>query len=148
MSFYAAAMSILVFKIQPPLNPSSSEQNKAPTIYLTLYAGETSSGQLSFGDSPSNLSSPGPTIRMKISDVVSLTFINVGKMPHAFAVTSMPTGGTFLFNAKIGSAGNPLEPGKSGTVVFSPDNAGTFYYICPVAGHADSGMYGAVVVTG
>ena len=86
VSFYAAAMSMLVFKIQPPLNPSSNAQNKTPTIYITLYAGETSTGRLGFGDSPSNLSSPGPTLRLKISDVVSLTLVNVGKMPHAFAV--------------------------------------------------------------
>ncbi|HLN89588.1 MAG TPA: sulfocyanin-like copper-binding protein [Candidatus Binatia bacterium] len=149
VAFYVAAISVLVFRLQPPLISSSYVQTKNPSIYITLYAGETSSGRLGFGDSSTNLSSPGPTLRLKISDVVSLTLVNVGKMPHAFAVASMPTAsGRVLFNAKIASATNPLEPGQSGTVVFAPDNAGTFYYICPVPGHSDSGMYGAVVVTG
>ena len=118
-------------------------------MYITLYAGETGDSQLGFGTSPTNLTSPGPTLRLKITDVVSITLVNAGKMPHAFAVTNMPkTGATVLFNAQIGSAANPLGPGQSGTVVFAPNNAGTFFYICPVSGHAELGMYGAVVITG
>jgi uncharacterized cupredoxin-like copper-binding protein len=140
---------VLVFKLQPPLTPSSNSQNKTPTLYITLYAGETNEGKLGFGTSATNLTSPGPTLRLKTTDIVSITVVNVGKMPHAFEVTSMPqTGATLLFNAQIGSGSNPLAPGTSGTIVFAPGNAGTFYYICPVPGHAESGMYGAVVVTG
>jgi uncharacterized cupredoxin-like copper-binding protein len=33
-------------------------------------------------------------------------------------------------------------------VIFIPNNAGsTFYYICPISGHAEAGMYGSVIIT-
>ena len=53
-----------------------------------------------------------------------------------------------LFNAEIGSASNPLQPGQKGSVIFTPNNAGsTFYYICPISGHAEAGMYGSVIIS-
>jgi nitrite reductase (NO-forming) len=52
-----------------------------------------------------------------------------------------------LFNAEIG-ANSYLEPGQKGTVIFTPNNAGSFYYICPVPGHAELGMFGSIVITG
>jgi uncharacterized cupredoxin-like copper-binding protein len=85
-----------------------------------------------------------------LTDVVNITVINVGKMPHAFAITIAPkTGSQVLFNAEIGSASNPLQPGKQGTIIFTPGNAGSsFFYICPVPGHAEAGMYGSVIISG
>jgi FtsP/CotA-like multicopper oxidase with cupredoxin domain len=142
-------MSAIVFKIQPPLTTSSSSSDKTPTLNIVLYEGEISGSRYGFGNSSNTLTSPGPTLRFKTSDVVNLTVVNVGKMPHAFAITDVPqTGAPVLFNAEIGSAGNPLQPSQSGSVIFTPNNAGSsFYYICPVLGHAESGMYGSVIVT-
>jgi uncharacterized cupredoxin-like copper-binding protein len=148
-SFYAGAVSMLVFKLQPSMNPSSNTQNRAPTVDITLYVGEVSNNKFGFGISANNLTSPGPTLRIKITDVVSITVVNVGTMPHAFAVTSYPTSSaTVLWSAEIASASNPLEPGQRGTVVFVPGNAGSFYYTCPIQGHAELGMYGSIIVTG
>jgi uncharacterized cupredoxin-like copper-binding protein len=147
--FYFATMTVLVFDIQLPLMTNASLSNKTPTLNITLYEGEISGSKYGFGDSPNTLTSPGPTLRFKTSDVVNLTVINVGKMPHAFAITNSPrTGATVLFNAEIGSASNPLQPGKQGTVIFSPNEAGSsFYYICPIPGHAETGMYGSVIIS-
>jgi len=147
--FYFAAMYVLVFNAQLPLSPSSSASGKTPTVNIVLYEGEISGSQYGFGNTSNDLTSPGPTLRFTTSDVVSITVINVGKMPHAFAITDAPqTGATVLFNAEIGSSNNPLQPGQEGSVIFTPNNAGSsFYYICPVPGHAESGMYGSVVIT-
>lgn len=147
--FYFAAMYVLVFNAQPPLTPSSSTSGKTPTVNIVLYEGEISGSKYGFGNSSNTLTSPGPTLRFTTSDVVNITVLNVGKMPHAFAITDAPqTGATVLFNTAIGSANNPLQPGQEGTVIFTPNNAGSsFYYICPVPGHAESGMYGSVVIT-
>jgi nitrite reductase (NO-forming) len=144
---YFALMFVLVFNLQPPLisNPNS---NKTPTINIVLYEGEISPTRYGFGNSSNLLTSPGPTIRFNMSDVVNITVVNVGSMPHAFEITNSPkTGATMLFNAEIG-ASSYLEPGKQGTVIFTPTNAGSFYYICPVPGHAELGMYGSIVITG
>ena len=71
------------------------------------------------------LTSPGPTLRFNLTDVVNITVVNVGTMPHAFAITNAPrSGATVLFNAEIG-ASSYLEPGKQGTVIFTPNNAGS-----------------------
>jgi nitrite reductase (NO-forming) len=147
---FFAALAMLVFPIQPQLitGPTSSA-GKTPTKNITLYAGEISGSTYGFGDSPTNLTSPGPTLRFNTSDIVKITVVNVGKMPHAFAVVNTPkTGATVLFNAEIASASDPLQPGQSGSVVFTPNSPGdTYYYICPVPGHAETGMYGSVIVT-
>jgi plastocyanin len=147
VTLYCATMVVLVFNLQPSLTTSSS-QNKTPTVNIVLYEGEITAIKYGFGNTSTLLSSPGPTLRFNLTDVVNITVVNVGSMPHAFAITNVPkTGATVLFGAEIG-ASNYLEPGKQGTVIFTPNNAGSFYYICPVPGHAEIGMYGAVIITG
>jgi uncharacterized cupredoxin-like copper-binding protein len=119
-------------------------------VNIVLYEGEISATKYGFGNTSTTLTSPGPTLRFNLTDVVNITVINVGMMPHAFAITNAPkTGSTVLFNAEIGSASNPLQSGKQGSVIFTPNNAGSsFFYICPVPGHAEVGMYGSVVING
>jgi uncharacterized cupredoxin-like copper-binding protein len=149
LALWLGAISVLVFHLQPPLSTVNAE-NKTPTVNIVLYAGEYSSDKMGFGLSPNNLTSPGPTLHLKTTDIVSVTIVNSGKVPHAFAVTDMPrSGANILFNAQVASATNPLEPGQQTTVVFTPNYAGsTFYYICPISGHAEAGMWGSVIVTG
>ena len=150
VAFYVSIIAVLVLHLQPPLNSVTNVSNKTPTVSFVLYEGEMADGKMGFGTSPNSLTSPGPTLRFRITDVVNVTVVNIGKMPHAFAVTNMPkTGANTLFGATIGSATNPLSPGKSGTVIFAPSNAGSsFYYICPISGHAEAGMWGSVIVSG
>jgi len=148
VAFLVAAMSMLLLPIQPQLITGSSASGKTPTVAVVLYAGEISASKYGFGLSADNLTSPGPTLRFKTSDVVNVTIINAGKMPHAFAVVNAPrTGATVLFNAEIASPSNPLQPGEKGNVIFTPNSPNDqYYYICPVPGHAESGMYGSVIV--
>ena len=143
---YSSAMIVLVFNLQPPLT-STSNTNLKPTVNIVLYEGEISATKYGFGNTSTTLTSPGPTLRFNLTDVVNITVINVGMMPHAFAITNAPkTGATVLFNAEIGAANNPLQ---SGSVIFTPNNAGSsFFYICPVPGHAEVGMYGSVIING
>jgi nitrite reductase (NO-forming) len=144
---YFAMMFVLVFNAQLPLT-SNSNSNKTPTVNIVLYEGEITTTKYGFGNTSTLLTSPGPTIRFNTTDVVNITVVNVGSMPHAFAITNVPkTGSTIQFGAEIG-ANSYLAPGKQGTVIFTPTNAGSFYYICPVPGHAELGMYGSVVISG
>jgi uncharacterized cupredoxin-like copper-binding protein len=115
---------------------------------LTLYAGEVSSAAYGFGNTASSIeSNPGPTLTLTQGTTYTMTVHNVGTMPHAWEITSeKATGSQVLFNAKIAST-SYLSPGASGSVTFTPNQAGTFYYICPVPGHVDLGMWGSVVVT-
>jgi uncharacterized cupredoxin-like copper-binding protein len=148
-ALFVATLAFLVFPIQPPLSMGGSSTGGTPTVTLTLYAGEISGGKFGFGLSADNLTSPGPTLRFKTSDIVKITLVNAGQVPHAFAMTNVPqTGATVLFNAEIASASAPLSPGQSGSVTFSPNSpSDLYYYTCPVPGHPELGMYGTCVVT-
>ena len=149
-SLYAGTLSALISNFQFPMTSSINASNKNPTVNIILYMGEFN-GKLYFGSSSmmSMSSSPGPTLRFSLSDIVNVTVINVGSEPHAFAITDAPaTGATVLFNAEIGSSNNPIQPHQDGSVVFSPNNAGqTFFYISPLPGQAEAGMYGCVIIS-
>ena len=108
-----------------------------------------SDGKLGFGTAADNLTSPGPTIGFSTSDTVNITVINVGKLPHAFAITTMPDAeAPVLFGAMIGSATVRFSRGQEGSVVFTPNNAAfDYWYISPVGNDAADGMYGAVIVS-
>ena len=146
IALFVGAASVLIFNLQPRM--VNSNPSKTPTEIL-LYEGEMPDGKFGFGTSPTNLTSPGPTIGFSTSDTVNLTVINVGHFSHAFAITTMPNAGApVLFGAVIGSASDPLQPGQSGSVVFVPNNAAfDYWYISPISGDVEAGMYGAVVVS-
>ena len=147
IAFLAGAVSTLSFNLQPVM--TNSNASNTPTINILLYEGEMSNGQFGFGNTMNNLTSPGPTLRFSTFDRVNITVVNVGKQPHAFAITTTPNAGsTVLFNSEIGSANNPLQSGQEGSVSFTPSNAAfDYWYISPVSKDAENGMYGAVVVS-
>ncbi len=147
--FLISTVAFLVLPIQLPLTGPTGSGGGNPTVTISLYAGEIASGKYGFGLSADNLTSPGPTFRFKTSDVVKITLTNAGHVPHAFAVVNAPkTGATVLFGATIASGSNPLAPGQSGSVTFKPTTVSDqYYYICPVPGHAELGMWGTIIVT-
>ncbi len=115
---------------------------------IMIYGGEVSASNYGFGLSASRLTSPGPTLNLTVGTTYRLTFTDVGQFPHAliFKASNSPTAAT-MWNAYVGTDSNPLTNGQSGSVTFTPDQAGTFYYLCPVPGHDDLGMWGLVKVT-
>ncbi len=114
---------------------------------LTLYAGEVSSSAYGFGNTASSITSnPGPTITLKVGTTYTMTVNNVGTMPHAWEITSQKATGSVLFGAQIDPT-SYIAPGSSGSVTFTPNQAGNFYYVCTVPGHIALGMWGNVVVT-
>lgn len=121
-----------------------------PTTTITLYAGELPGGRFGFGLSPDNITSPGPTIRVRVGEVVQITLINVGDVRHAFVITPqvVRTNPEVLFGAQIGSAARPLGSGEQGSVIFVATEPGEFFYQCPVANHGPKGMWGKIIVEG
>lgn len=142
-----ALVAFLILPIQLPLLGSGNTSG-TPTVSITLYAGEISGTKYGFGLTPNNITSPGPTFYLNTSDVVNLTLVNAGKVPHAFACVNAPrSGATILFNGEIASGSDPLPPGQSGYVIFKPNTVSNeYYYICPVPGHPELGMWGTMVV--
>jgi plastocyanin len=147
--FLVSTVAFLVLPIQLPLTGASGSNVGTPTVTITLYAGEISGTRYGFGLSPNNITSPGPTFYFNTTDIVKITVVNSGQMPHAFACVNAPrTGATVLFGATIASGSNPIPPGESGSVTFHPNTVSNqYYYICPVPGHAELGMWGTMVVS-
>ncbi|HTY75121.1 MAG TPA: cupredoxin domain-containing protein [Candidatus Nanoarchaeia archaeon] len=118
-----------------------------PNVSVTLYAGEISSSVYGFGNASTSLTSPGPTLTFKVGDVVNLTLVNAGMMPHDWAIVETnETSGSVLFGAQVASANLPVETNQSESVVFTVGQAGSFVYICQIPGHLQVGMWGNVVV--
>ena len=119
-----------------------------PTVVITIYGGELPGGKFGFGLSPDNITTPGPTIRVKQGDVVEIRFVNLGKLRHGFVVTPAvsKTNPEVLFGALIGTASNPIAPNGEGSVIFVADTPGEFFYQCPVANHGPKGMWGKFIV--
>jgi nitrite reductase (NO-forming) len=145
IALWVATIVTLAFSLAPPL-VTTTTTSRQPTVEVTLYGGELTNGSLGFGFSPDNITSPGPTLYFKVGDVVKVTFAVVGNVPHAWEITNALTSTQPLFGAVIGSAINPILSGKNATVIFTPDRAGQFWYICPVPGHVELGMDGKVIV--
>ncbi len=149
-------MVLLGIQIALPVAPAPAQAaggggaQLTPTVEITLYAGKTPDGQLGFGFSPDEITSPGPVINVKSGDVVKITLINIDTIPHAFAVvpTVKPVGPEVLFNSQITTPTKPLAPGKSESVIFVAESPGEYFYQCPVANHAPQGMWGKFVVSG
>jgi uncharacterized cupredoxin-like copper-binding protein len=113
---------------------------------LALYAGEVTTSSYGFGNAANSITSPGPTLNLKQGQSYTMTVTNSGTMPHAWEITRQKATGSVLFGAQIAPT-SYLSPGASGSVTFTPNEVGTFYYICPVPGHVALGMWGTVVVT-
>ena len=125
-----------------------SESSPTPNVFLTIYSGEISGSVYGFGNSSSPLSSPGPTLNFKVGDVVNITLVNIGQMPHNLAIVSAnQSDASVLFGGQIGSDSAPLQANQSASVIFTVTKAGDFYYICQVDAHLQLGMWGNVVIT-
>ena len=118
-----------------------------PNVSVTLYAGEISLTQYGFGNSSTSITSPGPTLTFKVGDVVNMTLVNAGTMPHNWAlVNANQTSASVLFHAQIASGTVPIQVNQTGSVIFTVTKSGNFYYICQVPGHVQLGMWGSVVI--
>ena len=131
-----------------PPPPSGNGGGNVNTQNITLFGGEVSASVYGWGLTKSTLKSPGPTLNLTVGTPVHISMTVVGSIPHAFAIYSTNSvSSSVLFNSEIGTASNPLISGETKSVTFTPTEAGTFYYICPVPGHSDLGMWGEVKVT-
>jgi FtsP/CotA-like multicopper oxidase with cupredoxin domain len=117
------------------------------TVDITLYGGPVSSGAsgtYGFGYTADNITSPGPTLTLHDGDVVTVTLHNTDTaLTHSFQVCSANSDTATVFFDSAINPGTYVAPGGTGTVTFTvSDHTGNYYYICPVPGHNDLGMYG------
>ena len=134
----------------PTSSTSPSGSPSAGSVTITIYAGEISSSVYGFGNTQSNITSPGPTFTVKVGTTVTVDFTNAGTMQHNWAlVTEKTSGNTNLAfsKAQVASASYAVSAGEKGSATFVANKAGTYYYICQVDAHVALGMWGLFIVT-
>jgi uncharacterized cupredoxin-like copper-binding protein len=143
-----AALAVLVLLAAAVLaGVGTTSPLPPPNVSMTLYAGQVSLAVYGFGNSATNITSPGPTLTFTVGNVVNMTVFNVGTMPHNWAlVSSESTSGKVLFGAQIDSGSVPIPVNETASVVFKVTESGDYFYICQVAGHVQLGMWGNVVI--
>ncbi|MGD0644762.1 MAG: plastocyanin/azurin family copper-binding protein [Candidatus Bathyarchaeia archaeon] len=139
---------ILVIGLLSTLTATTTKAQTSGTS-ITLYAGSVTSGSgtYGYGDSASKITSPGPTLNLQEGTTYTITVNNPSNMPHSFEiVSSQAISNSPLFGAGIDIT-NFIPAGGSGSVTFTPNQTGNFYYVCTVPAHISLGMWGNVVVS-
>jgi len=107
------------------------------TFTLTLSDSGASGGWAIYNGTVKN-----DTLVVHLNDRVKVTVTNVGDAPHNFGIHDMMGMEPFP-DAEIDTL---LTTGQSASATFTADQAGTFMYVCMVAGHDDLGMRGLFIV--
>ena len=76
-----------------------------------------------------------PNVTVKANQAVTINLRNTGTLVHDWVVQGLPQ-----------PVQGEVQPGRSGTVTFTPAQAGTFRIVCTQAGHEASGMVGQLIV--
>lgn len=71
---------------------------------------------------------------VKAGAPVTITFQNEGRISHNLAIP------------ELGVTTETIQGGKTATLTFTPEGAGTYRFICSVPGHAQAGMHGKLIV--
>ncbi len=117
-----------------------------------------------FGVEGEDITSPGPTIRVRKGETVTITFENAHyyedgrpfQSSHNFTVVEdkdvpvlqmEPLWGAHVGGSFQGLGVDPnLKAGERGSVTFTAETAGEFYYVCAVSDHIVNGMWGRFIV--
>lgn len=77
---------------------------------------------------------PG-TVNIPLGSKVKITLVNEGSRNHNFNIQ-----GPYDIQSDV------LDPGKSQTISFTADKAGTFQIVCTQRGHKDKGMVATLII--
>jgi uncharacterized cupredoxin-like copper-binding protein len=76
-----------------------------------------------------------PTVPLKAGQPVTLHFTNKGQIDHELAIEE--------WNVQT----ELLRPGQTATLTFTPQETGTFTFLCAIPGHTAAGMTGTINVS-
>jgi plastocyanin len=129
---------------------------------LVLIAGrlDVDSGwQAGLGVEGEEITSPGPTITVNQGATVTITFENNHYLedgrpfgvPHNIFIVSDKDVSFIsmepLWGAHVGGFGDPnLSEGERGSVTFTAEDVGSFFYVCANLDHVERGMWGHFIV--
>ena len=116
---------------------TTSAETASSTYNITVTAQNSSNYTLSGSDQNGNVSGNDPPISAKVGDTLSF---NVNSPGHDFFIIINSNGGFISTNLPSGVSNNGTA---SGTVSWTPTEAGTYYYICEF----HPAMIGTITIT-
>ncbi len=127
--------------------PTQTQKPETGRVEIIIEGGEISVSKYGYAIKGQELQAPGPELRVKVGSLVVVTFINIGQLPHTFAVANEKKfDAEPLWDAQIGTPTSPVQPKQQSSISFTPKKPGEYYYICQVPGHIQLGMWGKFVV--
>jgi FtsP/CotA-like multicopper oxidase with cupredoxin domain len=126
--------------------PEQLPENVVADADFVLVADGIEPGVLGYGPQGGEVTSPGPTIRLKEGEAAKIVLHNVDVSPHDFvAVAKKKVDAKTLWGSSISEEGF-VDPSSFASVTFTPDLKGSYYYVCTRAGHLDRGMWGRLII--
>jgi uncharacterized cupredoxin-like copper-binding protein len=119
----------------------------AMALLLAACGGDSGPVALSFEGNDTFQFTPA-SATVSAGDEVEVTLTNAGALEHSFAVVATGVDLNTVTDAEAinSSATSVVAPGETGTVTFTAPAAGTYQFVCTVAGHAAAGMVGTFTV--
>ena len=119
----------------------------AMALLLAACGGESGPVALSFEGTDSFEFSPA-SASVSAGDEVEVTLNNVGALEHSWALVGGDVDAATVTDADAinNSATGVVAAGETGTVTFTAPDAGTYRFVCTIAGHAAAGMAGTFTV--
>jgi len=100
-----------------------------------------------------DITSPGPTITVRVGEPVTITFKNADDYqvePHDFTIVAEMDETALLTKLDVdplwGAETEWLPTGEQQTITFTPDTPGSYFYVCTNSDHAFLGMWGSFIV--
>lgn len=132
----------------PPPTPSNVLSITGSSVYVSVLAGPGGQFDWSVGGLTN------PTIEIERGANVTVYFRNIDPtVPHSWTLVAQgpPYAAEAPEDIAFPGAATPMHhmgtpSGGNETVTFTASSAGTYWYLCHVAGHAAAGMFGQLTV--
>ena len=119
----------------------------AMALLLAACGGDSGPVALSFEGNDTFQFTPA-SAAVSAGDEVEVTLTNVGALEHSFAVVAAGVDLNTVTDSEAinSSATGAVAAGQTGAITFTAPAAGTYQFVCTVAGHAAAGMVGTFTV--
>lgn len=132
--FLAVVLAGFFYLRRPQLSPTTTRESPATVVPKTGTTQETGATVRQITVEGDEYSFSPKSISVTAGERISLTFKNMGNLPHNFTIDG------------LGVATKTVGGGQTDTVEFTAQTSGTFTFYCSVGGHKQLGMEGDLEV--
>ena len=132
--FIAAVLAGFFFLRKPQLAPTTTQESRSNAVPGTGTTAQPTGEVREITVEADEYSVSPKSLTVKAGERISLTFKNIGNLPHNFTID------------ELGVATKTIAGGQTDVVEFTAGASGTFTFYCSLAGHQKLGMEGDLEV--